>query len=204
MWTPFSREDQARADAFVSILRSTPQVEWEGIEPLERGIILFIKTAREANQGRKTLGGQYGDDWFPTISDWTKSALFERIRSGKDPLPEPPPLGYSCPWYAVVEDQTPHVIPFGAEFGNPWKRWNFDADVLAKLPQHDDFVSILQNTYEIVERKGEGKEAILTIKDRGHDTDYRWKLWFDPTWKHPTSQSPDMQNGAWMMQIIDA
>jgi len=45
------------------------------------------------------------------MSDYTslrinshKSALLERMLSGLDPLPNPPPLSFSYPWYTLIED----------------------------------------------------------------------------------------------------
>lgn len=191
MWTPLTSEESARALAFITLVRERPEAEWEGLSTLESQLLLWIKTARAANANRgATLGGMYGKDWFPCSTDFIKSALFERIRSGKDPLPEPPPLGYSCPWYAIVEETSPHPV-YEASFGNPWKSLNIEG-----TPEGDNYVSVLQNTYESL---GEDN-GVHTIRDRSHQTSYRWKLWFDPLWRHPTA--PNLQNGSWMMQII--
>lgn len=197
MWTPLTPEDSARAEAFITLMRDRPEAEWEGLSVLESQLLLWIKTARAANASRgATLGGMYGENWLPCSTDLIKSALFERIRSGKDPLPEPPPIGFACPWYACVDDPNPHMI-YDVRFGNPWKSLNIKG-----TPDGDNFVSLYQNTYEIVDTYEivEPISDIYTIKDRGHKTSYRWKLWFDSSWKHPSA--PNLQNGAWMMQII--
>ncbi len=192
MWKPLTREDTDRGMAFVSILRERPSATWEGLSDLESHILLWIKTVRETNTRRKPSLGMFGPDWLPSSSDFSKSALFERIRHGLQPLDEPPPLGYSCPWYAIVEETTPHNV-YEARFGNPWASLKIET-----APKGDNFVSVLQNTYEIVAVDDSGE--VHTLRDRGHETSYRWRLWFDPTWKHPTA--PTMQNGSWMMQII--
>ena len=33
-----------------------------------------------------------------------KSSLFSRLTEGKDPLPYPPPLNFSYPWYSLIEN----------------------------------------------------------------------------------------------------
>ncbi len=44
-------------------------------------------------------------DGVPTDADALHSALLRRLLSGKEPLPEPPPLRHSYPDYAAVEDK---------------------------------------------------------------------------------------------------
>ena len=61
---------------------------------------LWIETVRKIDR--------YGIEWLPSDVDMLKSRLFWRIRSGKQPLPEPPPTAYSCPWYELIEDDRPH------------------------------------------------------------------------------------------------
>lgn len=39
-----------------------------------------------------------------------KSALFARLLEGREPLPHPPPLSYSYPWYEVIEGPGPWRI----------------------------------------------------------------------------------------------
>ena len=46
--------------------------------------------------------------WLPHNIDMLKSRLFWRLRSGKDPLPYPPPTAFSCPWYELIEDDRAH------------------------------------------------------------------------------------------------
>lgn len=133
-----------------------------------RHMVTWIKTVREA-------GGVYGRDWLPSDADMSKSALLERLRSGKQPLAEAPPLGYSCPWYAVVEDPGPHYV--------------FDA----WRGQNDDMV-VLQSTYEITEMRG---EQDFVIRDKWRNTSYRFRLWFDPEWEHPSKR---LAKGGWFMQ----
>ena len=135
-----------------------------------RHVVRWIEVART----------KYGADWLPSDADMSKSALLERLRSGLEPLPEPPPVGMACPWYAVVEDAGPHYV-FDVWFGN-------ENDQFFKA---DDAV-ILQHGYKIVERRGD-KDFI--IKDRS-DTSYRFRLWHDAEWKHPSGRIV----GGWFMQ----
>jgi hypothetical protein len=49
---------------------------------------------------------------FPVIEldDVLKSALFARIRTGKHPLPFPPPTRHGVPWHEVIEQEGPHAV----------------------------------------------------------------------------------------------
>ena len=49
---------------------------------------------------------------FPVIEldDVLKSALFARIRTGKCPLPFPPPTRHGVPWHEVIEQDGPHAV----------------------------------------------------------------------------------------------
>jgi hypothetical protein len=167
----------------IDIAKSAPFVDdGQGEDDMETllGIMLWIRTARAA--------GYYGGkNWIPSPSDLSKSALFERIRSGVVPLPEPPPLGFACPWYAVVEDPGPHYgyeVAFHSDGG--WmKEW-----------RKENEVSVYSNIYEIVETI-DAKHFI--VKDKNHDTSYRFHLWYDADWQHP-SNSPHILHGGWFLQ----
>jgi hypothetical protein len=116
-----------------------------------------------------------------TNHDFDKSALLERIRSGLQPMDEPPPVGYSCPWYALVEDAGPHYV--------------FDVHMRAQFVGENEIV-VAQNLFTIYERLGE-KEFVVGDK-RG--TSYRFRLWFDPEWEHPTGYRKG--EGGWLMQNV--
>jgi hypothetical protein len=62
-------------------------------------MVKWIATAR---------AGYKNPEWLPSEVDIRKSRLFWRLRSGKEPLPAPPPKAYSCPWYEVVEEERAH------------------------------------------------------------------------------------------------
>ena len=68
-------------------------------------LIKWIHIARDARSSM-TLGMP---NWIPGHVDLLKSRLFWRLRSGKDPLPYPPPTAYSCPWYELIDEaDRPH------------------------------------------------------------------------------------------------
>jgi hypothetical protein len=149
-------------------------VTWSPITQAEmtmaRHVVTWISTVRAA-------GGVYGADWLPSDADMSKSALLERLRSGKEPLAEAPPLGYSCPWYAVVEDPGPHYV--------------FDA----WRGQNNEMV-VLQSAYEIVEERS-GYDMI--VRDKWKNTSYRFHLWYDAEWEHPSKR---LAKGGWFMQNV--
>lgn len=65
------------------------------VKILLQDVFLWIRTAREA----------YGQlDWLPTLADVDHSALFQRIRSGKKPLPFPPGRAFSYPRYELYDE----------------------------------------------------------------------------------------------------
>lgn len=98
-------------------------------------VSLWIETVRKANPGDSL---SYGPDWLPTHPDILKSRLFWRIRSGKQPLPHPPPTCFSCPWYEVVEEVGPH-----SSFDGGVHRWD---------PAEPEYLVIAQDRYTILER----------------------------------------------------
>lgn len=68
-------------------------------------MITWIRTVRKTQK--------YGEGrwpWFPSRIDMWKSSFFWRLRSGKAPLPSPPPTSFSYPWYDVVENLNAHWI----------------------------------------------------------------------------------------------
>lgn len=138
---------------------------------MARHMVTWITTARAAGYG--------GPDWLPSDADIYKSALLERLRSGKAPLPEPPPLGLACPWYALVEDVGPHYVLDVARDGfNP------------------DTISALQYPYKVVEERG---ERDFIVRDGLRDTAYRFRLWFDADWIHPSHK---LGKGGWFLQNV--
>lgn len=157
---------------------------WRSTTPEEQKqfaqILLWIRTVREA--GAKYGNSYYGPDWLPSEADYDKSALFERIRSGLQPLPEPPPIGYSCPWYAVVEDKGPHYVYDVTSDAN----WIGEGEV-----------SVAQNRFTIYERKS---ETDMIVGD-ARGTSYRFRLWFDPEWRHPNNLRKD--EGGWFIQNVE-
>ena len=148
---------------------------------------VWIETARE--------WGKYAPDWLPSHPDMVKSALFERLRSGLQPLEYPPPIGYACPWYAIVEDQGPHQVAEkeGEPFGIIWQ---------------DDRVHLLGNMYRIVSLT---KHNDMIVRDAYHDTPYRFHLWFDPEFSrtispyHPSTKTTTqtVTLGMWLMRNIE-
>ncbi len=115
-WTPVSSRETEYGLALVGRIRDArraPGVEpgWLPPDALVEAdgedaatglrVLKWIRTAVAAGYGYGSPG------WLPCEPDFSKSALFERLRSGKEPLAEPPPLGLSCPWYGLVEDPGP-------------------------------------------------------------------------------------------------
>jgi len=127
---------------------------------------------------------RYSAEWLPTDADISKSALLERLRNGLEPLDYPPPLGMSCPWYAVVEDAGPHYV----------------FDVHRGDGQHPlfpkDTISILQHQYKIDIERG---EQDFIVRDGTVETPYRFRLWYDADWKHPSGRII----GGWFLQNVE-
>jgi hypothetical protein len=192
-WHTLSRGFFFASQVVVNELRGLPPEQWEdtlrgedeGSGTLNRQIITWIKTVRAANPDNP----YYGPEWFPAETDYYKSALFERLRSGLKPLPEPPPLGYACPWYALVEDPGPHYVH------------DMDWDDI-----YGSYVMIYQNRYDIVER--DGRDVIL--RDAHPETSYRFRLSYDanhvnrflhrPGWPAPTPGAYMIRNMAFEAQ----
>ena len=75
----------------------------------KRDIRLLLDYQKWVRTVQNSGGPQY-KDWVPGDIDMLKSRLFWRIRSGKEPLPAPPPCAYSCPWYELIEVPGPHDV----------------------------------------------------------------------------------------------
>lgn len=142
--------------------------------------MLWIRTVRET--AAKYSLTYYGSDWLPSDADFDKSALLERIRSGLKPMDEPPPVGYSCPWYALVEDKGPHYI--------------FDVSETANFLEENQILAA-QNRFTIYERRGDKDYIVGDVRG----TSYRFRLYYDAEWRHPTGFRPDQ--GGWLMQNVD-
>lgn len=171
----------------------------EEIKTAQR-VVLWIKTARESGYG--------AEDWLPTYSDILKSALFERLRNGKEPLPFPPPRAMSCPWYAVVEDVGPHYIGNNDNYGPVSYGGGMTGE---KIDLNDmvvgDKVIIYQGIWKIEEKLG---YRLFVISDDHHkiQTPYRFYLWYDPDWVLPNlnSDNPEViarYTGGWFLRNVD-
>lgn len=68
----------------------------EEIAQLKRSVAQWIDLATAANLKRGMMGGV-------TSADAEHSALLERLLSGREALPQPPPRRYSYPWYDLID-----------------------------------------------------------------------------------------------------
>ena len=93
-------------------------------------MVKWIRTAR------KFGGSWYDSSWLPDEPDIRKSRLFWRLRSGKQPLPHPPPTAYSCPWYELIEEDRPH--------------WAYEVSV------YNEKAHVAQCSYDIIETNDNG------------------------------------------------
>lgn len=168
---------------------------WKPIS--QEDVELCIKMRTWIEIARKSFNNP---TWLPTDSDIYKSALLERLRNGLEPLAFPPPLGYSCPWYALIDDKQPHLIGDGSNIDHPNKlprdrqSWNevcFD-------PWITGTVYIFQSTYDIVEQSSL-EDYIL--KDHVHDTAYRFRLYFDKDFRL-NKAGLAYNHGAWFIQFL--
>jgi hypothetical protein len=183
-------------------------------------MLLWIRTARK--WGNAAI---YGPTWLPTLIHIRKSALFERLMSGKKPLEYPPPLGYACPWYAVVEDPGPHVAGFANRYmraadicfhgerrespSTGFDLWGERITAHADPNNIDDpgglplsprdgserSVHFIGGMWPIVERRS-ATEYI--IRDSYHETPYRFRFWYDPDYLNPVR--PIEGSGAWLLR----
>jgi hypothetical protein len=148
-----------------------------------RQVLLWIRTVRDT--GIKYGLVQYPSDWLPSDIDCAKSALLERIRNGLTPMDEPPPVAYSCPWYALVEDEGPHYI--------------FDVHQSGQFLAQGQ-IAVAQNVFMIYERKSD--TDLIVGDSRG--TSYRFRLWYDPDWYNRGSTLPieNRPRGGWFLQNL--
>jgi hypothetical protein len=89
-------------------------------------------------RGIAVVSAVRGRPFVPSEADILKSRLFWRLRSGKEPLPTPPPTAYSCPWYELVEE--PDRPPWAHE-----------------VYVNDDAVYVAQCHYRLAARLSDGR-----------------------------------------------
>ena len=97
-----------------------------------------------------------------------KSALFHRLLTGKQPLPNPPPLDFSYPWYDVIEGQGPWDV---LSHGNSNTIDAFRPDGTSNT------VVINQHPWLLLEMLSD-TEAIVS-HTYWRDAGYRWRLSLD-------------------------
>jgi hypothetical protein len=87
----------------------------------EQDMQLLLCVTKWVETARK-FGGEHYKDFIPHHADYAKSRLFWRIRSGKEPLPYPPPCAFSCPWYELIEEpeREHHGFYFWTKDGNAY------------------------------------------------------------------------------------
>lgn len=145
---------------------------------LVKYVIKWIETVRKSKD--------YSDDWLPNEIDAMKSRLFWRIRTGKDPLPEPPPRAYSCPWYEVIEQDRPH-----------WANDLHDLKSFREafhLKQEPDKLSICQCLYDIVEFD-EKQRGIVKFGN------YEFDIWKESRMVINSDQTHEQEFNGWWIQL---
>lgn len=94
-----------------------------------------------------------------------KSALFNRLLNGKQPLIYPPPCAYSYPWYEVIEENGPFNLSLEAKDLEEimWENLDGESQVL-----------IEQTIWKLLEKTSE-KEMIVTF-GKWEDLGFKWRL----------------------------
>jgi hypothetical protein len=90
-------ETPARREAFLRDLFSP----YEGQEV--EHVLTWLRVRFEACRPGGPEG-KYPNTVGRLVTDAQHSALLRRLRSGKEPFPYPPPVRYSRPWYAIMEE----------------------------------------------------------------------------------------------------
>ena len=95
----YTRVQEANLDQSFAALTSDDLAEYSARHGLPAGDHAALRA-----HWRMTYGPLSGNAGHP------KSALFARLLAGRPALPFPPPLSYSYPWYAVIEDEGPFPV----------------------------------------------------------------------------------------------
>ena len=135
-----------------------------------QSLITWVQTVRASG------GLGYGPDWLPNRVDIAKSRLFWRIRSGKEPLPEPPPRAFSCPWYELVEEpERPHWV--------------------SELWTDGEICSIAQCRYDVEKWSDDRQPEIVKFGS------YRFKVWEGDSYDSP-SLGKMAPHGWWIQRLV--
>lgn len=177
---------------------------WKSITQEEKDLIMLAIKWLEVRK-RWDPGSEY----YSTEADLSKSALFERMRNGLEPLDFPPPIGFSCPWYAIVEDPGPHIVGYGGGLGDiHFSKDYTDDSFITRIAEKykNGTVVILQHTYEIFEQNGEAdfiiRDTLVDPEDTDVKSPYFFRLYWNPD--HEIKRVIDgkitRENiGAWLM-----
>ena len=181
-WRSLTPDEIKKSEAFVASLFGNTALAFE---PNHEDLELFAKIMRwlQIRHQWNPAG-----PWLPSVADIYKSALLERMMSGYEPLSYPPPVGYSCPWYAAVEDAGPHFLGPDTDIEHPnkiknWRSSNADMAVYFKFQWGEPSKSgerlllVMQHFYYVVE---EIDSEHYIIRDASYETPYRFRLYYDP------------------------
>jgi hypothetical protein len=140
----------------------------------------------------------------PTDADIAASALFERLMAGGEPLPYPPPLQFSRPWYAIVEDPEWQVVGHGAEGDGACLEFRSGPQRVIVAPglqsrRIASEVMIFGQNYSVVAQNG---ERDFVVRDGRNDTPYLFRLRWEPDHVGGAARHGREARGAWLMRSM--
>lgn len=113
---------------------------------------------------RQINGYDFPNDLNYLMISIRKSALFQRLMEGKEPLPIPPPRAFSYPWYSLIDDG----------YGYPFEVWKAE-DNLFGFPA----VGIDQSVWKLEQELGEDNFIVSYFygKDNANLSDTKWHVY---------------------------
>lgn len=119
-----------------------------------------------------------------------KSALFNRLMEGKEPLPIPPPKAFSYPWYELIEDG----------YGYPYEVWKAEDNFFGDFPA----VGIDQSIWKLIEEKGENDYIVSYLYGKDHSklSETKWHV-YPVGCRVPQSEMHTSSNYLWKIEKVE-
>jgi hypothetical protein len=123
-----------------------------------------------------------------------KSALLRRMLDGKEPLPIPPPVAHSYPWYSLIEEG----------IGHPYEVWE-GADWLAEMYKDYKTIVIDQTVWKIIEKLDEDSWIVTYSygkEDKRKFADSKWHVYTIGS-RIPRNPNDVSSNKLWEIKLVE-
>lgn len=118
-----------------------------------------------------------------------KSALFQRILSGKEPLPIPPPKSYAYPWYELIDNG----------FSFPYEVWEAKHYLWTEFPS----IGIDQSLWKLEKELGQHDYIVSYFygREQKQVSETKWHV-FTIGSRLPRNNDPKSKDFLWKIELV--